>query len=264
MRTLRDPQSGCPWDLQQDFASIAPYTIEEAYEVADAIQRGNLPDLQDELGDLLLQVVFHAQMAQEQRAFDFADVVQSICSKMIRRHPHVFADNDERQSEADVAEVRQSWETIKQAERMAEEAVGLLDGIPHGMAELQRALNLQKRAATVGFDWESAEPVMAKLREETLEMEQAIASGQPDAMQDELGDLLFTVVNLARKLHMDAAQALRAANRKFEIRFRALEHIAGGHSRMGDMDINELEQLWQAAKNMLATESPGGQPDRET
>lgn len=249
MQSLRDPQTGCPWDLQQDFASIAPYTIEEAYEVADAIQRGNLPDLQDELGDLLLQVVFHAQMAQEQQAFDFNDVVQSICCKMIRRHPHVFVDGDEKKIGSDTAAVRQNWENIKQAERAEQGATGLLDGIPRGMAELQRALKLQKRAASVGFDWESIEPVMAKLHEETVEMEQAISSGQKDAMQEELGDLLFTLVNLARKLDIDAAQALRAGNAKFESRFRAVEQIAGGHDSMRDMDISELEQIWQSVKS---------------
>jgi ATP diphosphatase len=263
MRNLRDPQSGCPWDLQQDFASIAPYTIEEAYEVADAIQRGNLADLQDELGDLLLQVVFHAQMAQEQQAFDFNDVVQSICSKMIRRHPHVFAEGDEKQTQADTATVRQNWETIKQAEREQQGANGLLDGIPRGMAELQRAFKLQKRAATVGFDWDSAEPVMAKLREETAELEQAMTSRQQAAMQEELGDLLFTLVNLARKLHLDASQALRMANAKFETRFRAVEQIAGGHSNMREMDIVELEQMWQSVKSQeqVMPESPGTKTD---
>ena len=263
MRILRDPQNGCPWDLQQDFASIAPYTIEEAYEVADAIQRRNLPDLQDELGDLLLQVVFHAQMAQEQQAFDFNDVVQSICSKLIRRHPHVFAEGDEKLSQVNPATVRQNWESIKQAEREQQGASGLLDGIPRGMAELQRALKLQKRAATVGFDWDSVEPVMAKLREETAELEQAIASRQQDAMQEELGDLLFTLVNLARKLHLDAAQALRMANAKFETRFRAVELIAGGHGNMRQMDIVELEQIWQSVKSQVQAmpESPGRKTD---
>lgn len=261
MQRLRDPQTGCPWDLQQDFASIAPYTIEEAYEVADAIHRDNLPDLQDELGDLLLQVVFHSQMAQEQQAFDFNDVVQSICNKMIRRHPHVFADSDEKRTSADTATVRQNWERIKQEERIEQGATSLLDGIPRGMAELQRALKVQKRAASAGFDWESAEPVMAKLHEETVEMEQAISSGQKDAMQDELGDLLFTLVNLARKLQIDAAAALRTANAKFESRFRAVEQIAGGQSKMRTMDIIELERIWQSVKSAVAPPPHDRTPD---
>lgn len=259
MRTLRDPQNGCPWDLQQDFASIAPYTIEEAYEVADAIQRGNLADLQDELGDLLLQVVFHAQMAEEQQAFDFNDVVQSICRKMVRRHPHVFPGIDEKPTQADTATVRRNWESIKQKEREQQGASGLLDGIPRGMAELQRASKLQKRAATVGFDWDAVEPVLAKLREETIEMEQAIASSETVAMQEELGDLLFTLVNLARKLHLDAAQSLRLANAKFETRLRAVEQIAGGQSNMSEMDIVELERIWQSVKSQAPAmpELPG-------
>jgi ATP diphosphatase len=246
MRALRDPQTGCPWDLQQDFASIAPYTIEEAYEVADAVQRENLADLQDELGDLLLQVVFHAQMAQEQRLFGFDDVVHSICAKMVRRHPHVFGDGSARQ--ADAASVRQSWENIKQAERGAQGNGGVLDGIPRGMAELQRAIKLQKRAAMVGFDWPSVEPVKAKLSEELAELEQAISAGQQHAIEEELGDLLFTVANLARKLQVDPARALRCANAKFESRFRAMEEIAGGQEGMRAMDVDTLEAIWQSVK----------------
>ncbi len=246
MRALRDPQTGCPWDLQQDFASIAPYAIEEAYEVADAVQRGDLADLQDELGDLLLQVVFHAQMAEEQQSFGFDDVVQSICAKMIRRHPHVFGDEHERQ--ADAASVRQTWETIKQAERSARGKGGVLDGIPRGMAELQRAIKLQKRAATVGFDWPAVEPVKAKLDEELAELDQAISEGQQQPIEEELGDLLFTVANLARKLQVDPARALRSANAKFESRFRAMEEIAGGQEGMRALDIDALESIWQSVK----------------
>ncbi|HET6565471.1 MAG TPA: nucleoside triphosphate pyrophosphohydrolase [Xanthomonadales bacterium] len=248
MRSLRDPEDGCPWDLQQDFASIAPYTIEEAYEVADAIQRGDIPTLQDELGDLLLQVVFHSQMAHEQQAFDFNGVVQSICDKMIRRHPHVFGNTGEKRLPADADSVRQSWESIKQQERAGQGAHGVLDDIPRGMAELQRACKLQKRAASVGFDWDSAEQVMAKLHEETAELQQAITDGQQAEVQEELGDLLFTVVNLARKLEVDPARALRSANAKFETRFRAVEQIAGGGAGMREMEIDDLEQIWQSIK----------------
>jgi len=247
MHKLRDPQKGCPWDLQQDFSTIAPYTIEEAYEVADAIQRGSLVDLKNELGDLLLQVVFHAQMAQEQQAFDFNDVVQAICDKMTRRHPHVFGPAGV--SNADTESVRQSWEHIKEAERAGQGDHGALDGVPRGMAELQRALKLQKRAASVGFDWSSAEQVMHKLHEETAELEQAIQSQQQEYMQEELGDLMFTLVNVARKLCIDPAQALRAANAKFESRFREVEQTAGGKTRMRAMDIDAMEQIWQRVKS---------------
>lgn len=246
MQTLRDPQKGCPWDLQQNFSTIAPYTIEEAYEVADAILRGDLDDLKDELGDLLLQVVFHAQMAREQQAFGFHDVVQSISEKMIRRHPHVFGHGDD--SNADTDSVRRNWEQIKEVERAGQGADGVLDGIPRGMAELQRAGKLQKRAASVGFDWSSAEQVMLKLHEETAELEQAMRCRNRQHMQEELGDLMFTVVNVARKLNIDPAQALRSANAKFESRFRLVEQMAGGKATMRDMDITALEELWQKAK----------------
>lgn len=246
MQTLRDPQKGCPWDLQQNFSTIAPYTIEEAYEVADAILRGDLDDLKDELGDLLLQVVFHAQMAQEQQAFDFNDVVQAISEKMVRRHPHVFRHNDA--SVADIDSVRQNWEQIKEVERAGQGADGVLDGIPRGMAELQRAAKLQKRAASVGFDWNSADQVMLKLHEETAELEQAMRCQNKEHMQEELGDLMFTVVNVARKLSIDPAQALRSANAKFEGRFRQVEQMAGGKAGLCDMDIAALEQLWQRTK----------------
>jgi ATP diphosphatase len=246
MQTLRDPQKGCPWDLQQDFSSIAPYTIEEAYEVADAIQRGNLHDLKDELGDLLLQVVFHAQMAEEQQAFGFGEVVQAICDKMTRRHPHVFGPGED--SNSDSGSVRQSWEHIKESERAGQGDHGVLDNIPRGMAELQRASKLQKRAASVGFDWSSAEQVMLKVHEETVELEQAIHSKQLEHMQEELGDLMFTLVNVARKLRIDPAQALRSANSKFEGRFREVEKIAGGKTGMRAMDIETMEQIWQSVK----------------
>ena len=250
MQQLRDPQSGCPWDRQQGFASIAAYTIEEAYEVADAIERGDLADLKDELGDLLLQVVFHAQLALEQKAFDFDDVVRAICEKMIRRHPHVFDAAGGSGQSADIESVRQSWESIKQLERAGKQVgeVSLLDDIPHGMAELQRACKLQKRAASAGFDWNSADQVMAKLHEETAELQAAMEQLDQPAMQEELGDLIFTLVNLARKLRLDPAQSLRSANMKFEKRFRALEQMAGGKSTMQTMDVDALELIWQIVK----------------
>ena len=190
MQRLRDPDQGCPWDVEQDFASIAPFTIEEAYEVADAIARDNMTDLQDELGDLLFQVVFHAQMAKELGSFDFEDVHRSICNKMIRRHPHVFADLEIK----DASHQKQVWEDYKAAERKDKGEHSLMDGIPAGMAELQRAVKLQKRAAKVGFDWADPGPVVDKFNEELIEIREAMASGDRDAMEDELGDLLLQVV----------------------------------------------------------------------
>ncbi len=250
MQQLRDPQNGCPWDRQQDFASIAVYTIEEAYEVADAIERNDLTDLKDELGDLLLQVVFHAQMASEQQAFCFADVVQAICKKMIRRHPHVFGSDNDSVRSTDIEAARQSWESIKEEERAQKHQgeAGLLDDVPRSMGELQRACKLQKRAASAGFDWSSASQVMAKLHEETAELQVALEQKDQAAVQEELGDLMFTLVNLARKLGVDPAQTLRSANIKFEKRFRALEQLAGGKISMQAMEVDALEQIWQQVK----------------
>jgi len=244
MRRLRDPDTGCPWDVAQDFSTIAPYTIEEAYEVADAIQRGRMDELKDELGDLLLQVVFHAQMAREISAFDFGDVVEAICDKMVRRHPHVFAgasvDNAEAQTQA--------WEHAKAKERDAKGVQSLLDDVPRGMAELQRAVKLQKRAAHVGFDWGSPEPVLDKFDEEVQEMREAMQSGNIEEMEDELGDLLFVITNLARQLKIDPARALRRANAKFELRFRAVEDAAGSREALKAMDLDAMEALWQQVK----------------
>ncbi|WNH47861.1 nucleoside triphosphate pyrophosphohydrolase [Stenotrophomonas aracearum] len=251
MARLRDPRDGCPWDLQQDFASIAPYTIEEAYEVADAIDRGDMDDLCDELGDLLLQVVFHAQMASEQGAFGFAEVARAISDKMTRRHPHVFA-----QVQVDGAEdVNTNWEAIKRAERAAKGDAdhSALAGISRGLPEWQRAVKLQARAARVGFDWPGPAPVLDKVREELDEVAAEFARGPVEdnqaRLQEELGDLLFVCANLARHAKVDVGAALRHANHKFERRFRAMEAQAAANGQaMAELDLQAQEQLWEQAK----------------
>ncbi len=235
MEQLRDPETGCPWDREQDFSTIAPYTIEEAYEVADAIQHGRMDELKDELGDLLFQVVFHAQMAQEQGVFEFADVVDSVCDKMVRRHPHIFDDAHVADQAHNAEAQTEAWEHSKARERDARGMQSLLDDVPRGMAELQRAVKLQKRAARVGFDWGSPEPVLEKFAEEVLEMREAMLGGNIEEMEDELGDLLFVIANLARQLKIDPAKALRRANAKFELRFRAVEDAAGSRAALDRM-----------------------------
>ena len=247
MARLRDPDTGCPWDLEQDFSTIAPYTIEEAYEVADAIQHGNMDELRDELGDLLFQVVFHAQMASEQGAFDFTDVVEHVSDKMTYRHPHVFA-REETGEVNDAEVVTGIWEAQKEKEKKGRARGSLLDDVPRGMAELQRAVKLQKKASKVGFDWAAPEPVLDKFEEEMGEIREAMASGIRDDMEDELGDLLFVLANLARQLKLDPAKALRRANAKFELRFRAVEEAAGSRQELDEMDLEEMEALWQQAK----------------
>ena len=251
MARLRDPQGGCPWDLQQDFSSIAPYTIEEAYEVADAIDRNDLADLKDELGDLLLQVVFHAQMASEQGAFAFADVVAAISTKLLRRHPHVFGDA----RADDAGQVVENWEQIKQRERAdaGDTDDSALAGIARGLPEWQRALKLQKRAARTGFDWPDVAPVLDKLREEVdevqTEFESAAHPGRHARLEDEIGDLLFVCANLARHARVDPGSALRRANLKFERRFRAMEALAAARGQaMSALDLEQQEALWQAVK----------------
>jgi ATP diphosphatase len=244
MQRLRDPENGCPWDIEQNFSTIAPFTIEEAYEVADAIERGEMDELKDELGDLLFQVVFHAQMAKEQGIFEFADVHQAICDKMLRRHPHVFAGLEIK----DASHQKQLWEDYKSVEREQKGSLSLMDGIPAGMAELTRAIKLQKRASRVGFDWGSAEPVLKKFDEELTEMREALASGNRDAMEDELGDLFFVATNLARQLDIDPGAALRRGNAKFERRFRAMEESAGGQAGLAAMELEAMEALWQKIK----------------
>ncbi len=251
MADLRNPETGCPWDVEQDFASIAPYTVEEAYEVADAIDRSDMDDLKGELGDLLLQVVFHAQMAAEAGHFDYADVVDAISAKMIKRHPHVFAGMSVEDADAQT----KAWEDQKAAERAAKaEAEGrvpsVLDDVSHGFPALMRAEKLQKRVARVGFDWPTLAPAVDKVREELDEVAAEIETGgSADRMEDELGDLLFTCVNLARKLKIDPETALRRCNAKFERRFKAVEGYAQADGRnVADMDLDALEALWQRVK----------------
>ena len=250
MAALRDPESGCPWDLEQDFASIAPYTIEEAYEVADAIDRGDLDDLRDELGDLLLQVVFHAQMADEQGAFNFAAVTEAITAKMLRRHPHVFGD----EKVTDAAAQTVAWEEHKRLERAGTDQTGILDGISLGLPALLRAAKLGKRAAGVGFDWPDARGVQDKVAEEMLELEQARDAQDQAAMAEELGDLLFSVAQLARHYEVDPEEALRSANLKFVRRFEQLEAgLAADGARWEDESLDDLEARWQDVKRRQDT-----------
>jgi nucleoside triphosphate diphosphatase len=252
MAALRTPRTGCPWDLQQNFSTIAPYTLEEAYEVADAIGRGDLADLKEELGDLLLQVVFHARMAQEQGVFDFGDVVQSIAEKLIRRHPHVFADERSASPEA----VAGLWERIKSEEKAARgknhENEGALAGVPVALPALTRALKLQQKAAKVGFDWNDPRAVLSKIREESDEIEVALGDGKTASADaaGEVGDLLFAAVNLARHLHADPEAVLRQTNQKFERRFAAIEHaLAAKGKAPQDATLAEMDALWEEAKS---------------
>ena len=254
MAALRTPVTGCPWDLAQNFATIAPYTIEEAYEVADAISRGDMLDLRDELGDLLLQVAYHARLAEEDGAFAFGDVVEAITAKMIRRHPHVFGDADGMKTPA----VEAQWERIKAEEkavRAAERgdeparARSLLDGAPVALPGLTRAVKLQQKAATVGFDWDDVSLVVGKVQEEAGEVAEAVASGDKDAIEDEIGDLLCAVANLARHAGVDPEAAIRRSNAKFERRFRAIEAALAAQGRTpADSDLWEMDALWNEAK----------------
>ncbi|HAE28159.1 MULTISPECIES: nucleoside triphosphate pyrophosphohydrolase [Hyphomonas] len=254
MARLRSPDGGCPWDLEQTFHSIAPYTIEEAYEVADAIERGNMNDLREELGDLLFQVAFHSQMAAEEGTFEAADVAAAINEKMVRRHPHVFETTDNRTADDQIV----AWEIVKAEERAAkaqgEDAASALDGVALSLPALLRAEKLQKRAARTGFDWTEAEQIFDKLDEETAEVKEAIASGEEDAIMDEVGDLLFVAANLARRLNIDPEVALRQANAKFERRFRAMESLAADRGKdFASLDLDAQESLWKAVKK---TETP--------
>lgn len=248
MVRLRDPDNGCPWDIEQDFRSIAPYTIEEAHEVADAIERGDMDDLKDELGDLLFQVVFHARMAEEQGSFTFNQVVEAVADKLERRHPHVFGDADIADAESQTV----NWEQIKAAERAerGSDDDSVLAGVSRGLPALRRSVKLQKRAARVGFDWPTVEPIFDKLDEEAAELQQAMAGGDADQVEDEVGDLLFVLTNLARKLKVDPGAALRRSNHKFETRFRAMEALARERGLdLSSMSLDEQEALYQAVKS---------------
>jgi nucleoside triphosphate diphosphatase len=255
MAALRTPGTGCPWDLEQDFASVAPYTIEEAYEVADAIARGDLDHLRDELGDLLLQVVFHARMAEEENAFSFGDVVEAITRKMIRRHPHVFADSEGRLTPSDV---KGAWERIKEEEKAERTArrepteaphQSLLVGVKAGQPALARAMGLQRKASTVGFDWNDPHAVLHKIREEADEIEAALKRGDADELAEESGDLLFAVVNLARHVGADPELVLRRTNAKFERRFAYIERALESQGRsLNGASLTEMDVLWNEAK----------------
>lgn len=259
MARLRDPQSGCPWDVEQTFRTIAPYTIEEAYEVAEAIEQNDLAALKDELGDLLLQVVFHARMAEEDGRFDFEAVAAAIGDKMVRRHPHVFGDI----SVDSAAAQTRAWEDTKAAERAAKkadgEAQGALDGVTVGLPALTRAGKLQRRAARVGFDWPETLQVFEKIDEELAEIKEEIENGRdPVRLEDEVGDLLFVAVNLARHLAVDPEAALRRSNAKFERRFRSMERaLLADHAALKDLPLEVLEEAWQAAKGRESDSESG-------
>ena len=261
MAALRDPETGCPWDVEQTFATIAPYTIEEAYEVADAIERDDMVDLPDELGDLLLQVVFHARMAEEASHFDFGAVVEAITQKMIRRHPHVFGDETVRGKKL----AKGMWEKIKAEEKAekaarhaalegpngvaADNAPSLLDDVPRALPALMRAIKLQRKAARVGFDWDTAPPILDKIGEEIGELREAMQTGAEDKVREEYGDLLFALVNLGRHLDIEPEAALEAANLKFLTRFRHIEkRLAQAGRDPASASLDEMEALWQEAK----------------
>jgi nucleoside triphosphate diphosphatase len=269
MARLRTPVTGCPWDLEQNFATVAPYTIEEAFEVAETIARGDLDDLREELGDLLLQVVFHARMAEEQNAFAFGDVVEAITRKMIRRHPHVFGDESGKLTPSDV---KGNWERIK-AEEKAERAArrppdesahkSLLAGVKAGQPALARALALQNKASTVGFDWNDPRAVLSKIREEANEIEAALDANDKNELEAETGDLLFAVVNLARHVGADPDSALRASNVKFERRFAYIERALEKRGRtLDEASLDEMDALWNEAKTMEKSSQRASQPVR--
>ncbi len=246
MRRLRDPETGCPWDIEQDFETIAPYTIEEAHEVADAIARADWQDLKAELGDLLLQVVFHAQIAEDRGLFDFDAVANAIAEKMVARHPHVFGtENRDKTAEQQTRD----WESVKAAERAEKAQTGVLDGVALGLPALMRAVKLQKRAARAGFDWPDASQVLDKIAEEAAELREAADSLPQDKVEEEFGDLLFVMANLARHLRVDPEAALRGANAKFTRRFEGIEaRLAEAGKRPEDSDLEEMDRLWDAAK----------------
>ena len=251
MASLRTPVTGCPWDLEQTFRTIAPYTIEEAYEVADAIERGDMSDLCDELGDLLLQVVYHSQMAQEADEFSYDDVVEAICTKLIRRHPHVFGDAEARSAGA----VKGFWERIKAKEQSEKQEkagatdTSVLDGVPTALPALMRAVKLQKKASRVGFDWAAAGPVLDKIEEEIAELRDEMATGPKQAVEEELGDLMFAVANLARQLGVEPEAALQAANAKFSRRFKAVEgKLSAAGKTPEESSLGAMDALWDEVK----------------
>ena len=247
MRALRDPQSGCPWDIEQNFKSIAPYTVEEAYEVADAIERENWDDLKNELGDLLLQTVYHTQMAEEENLFNFSDVVNQISEKMIKRHPHVFGGTELKKTSD---QQTQDWEAIKAAERAEKNQTGILDDVALNLPALVRSLKLQKRAARVGFDWPAISQVLKKIDEETKELVEAKEFETQERINEEFGDLIFALVNLGRHLKVDPEEALKKANKKFVTRFKFIEDEIKSQGRnLEATSLEEMEQLWQSAKN---------------
>jgi len=251
MRRLRDPDSGCPWDLKQNFHTIVPFTIEETYELADAIAAEDFAQIRDELGDVLFQVVFYAQMASEQSLFTFEDVVDGIAEKLRRRHPHIFAATGGQSVSA--SEVKERWEQIKGEERQQKNQKGTLDDIPKALPSLSRSQKLQKRAARVGFDWSEFDAVRGKVDEELGELAEAISEGESAAIESEVGDILLAMVNLARHLGVDAEAALRHANRRFEKRFRLMERAAERDgSQLSEESLERLEERWQAAKRELA------------
>lgn len=252
MARLRDPQTGCPWDIKQDYASIAPSTIEEAYEVVDAIEKQDFGHLNEELGDLLFQVIFYAQIGKEEQRFDFSSIVSSLVEKLVRRHPHVFPEGTLQSQVSDrhnlPDDIKQRWEIIKQQERAAKGAHGVLDDVPVNLPALSRAAKLQKRAANVGFDWENIHGPLAKVREELIEVEEALEQNDSEHLSEELGDLLFAVVNVVRYLKEDPEAVLRSANRKFEKRFQYIEQQLGDQLEAADIDT--MNRLWDEAKTL--------------
>jgi ATP diphosphatase len=256
MSRLRDPEYGCPWDMRQDFQSIVPYTIEETYELVDAIDERDFEQIREELGDVLFQVVFYAQLASEQNLFDFQDVLAGISAKLFRRHPHVFGDEEAtfRSQSLSETEVKENWEDFKQAERETKKRSGVLDDVPRALPSLSRAQKLQKRAARIGFDWPDADGVWAKVEEELTELREAVSSDSQADIEAELGDVLISVVNLARHLGVDAETAVRGANSRFESRFRLMEQAAlEVGAELQDETLEQLEIRWQSAKAKLAS-----------
>ena len=262
MRRLRDPDTGCPWDLKQDFQTILPYTLEEVYEVIDAADNAEYPHLKEELGDLLFQILFLSQLAEEQAYFDFSDVVSQITEKLLKRHPHVFPDGTlqsvrESDADIDIQAIANRWEAMKTIERRARGAPALLDDVPMALPAMSRAIKLQKRAAKVGFDWDDLTDVVAKVREELGELDDAVLSGKPSAVEDEFGDLLFTCMNLARHLGVDPERSLRGANQKFTRRFQEMESQSRDRT-LSACSTQQLASLWETVK---AAERPDTHDD---